>query len=232
MSKRLVFSFLAALALLVAACQRTASTPVPTPEFPAVPTIDAGMQGIQAFATQTAIALTGTPEGGVAQPEAPVIVTLDPNATPVTDPNAAPPAIVTVGETPGVQVLNPTPLPQVTPIPLTGRPSTYTLQKGEFPFCIARRFNVDPDELLALNGLTRAQSYFTPGTVLKIPQTGKPFPGERALLRHPATYTVLSGDTIYSIACKFGDVDPLAIAAQNGLQPPYTLTVGTQLTIP
>lgn len=230
MSKHLVFSFLAALALFVAACQRTASTPVPTPEFPAVPTIDAGMQSIQALATQTAIALAGTPEEGVAQPEAPVIVTLDPNATPITDPNAAPLATVTAVETPDTQ--NPNPLPQVTPLPSTARPSTYTLQKGEFPFCIARRFNVDPDELLALNGLTRAQSYFTPGTVLKIPQTDKPFPGERALLLHPATYTVLSGDTIYSIACKFGDVDPLAIAAQNGLQPPYTLTVGTQLTIP
>lgn len=227
MSKRLVFSFLAALTLLVAACQRTASTPVPTPEFPAVPTIDAGMQGIQAFATQTAVALTGTPEGGLTQPESPVIVTPDPNVTPQQP-------VVVAGETPGAQVTNPspTPLPQVNPVSPSGRPSTYTLQKGEFPFCIARRFDVDPDELLALNGLTRSQSYFTPGTVLKIPQTGKPFPGERALLKHPTTYTVLSGDTIYSLACKFGDVDPLAIAAQNGLQAPYTLTVGTQITIP
>ncbi|PWH12736.1 MAG: hypothetical protein DDG60_11785 [Anaerolineae bacterium] len=227
MSKRLIVYFLVVSALLLAACQRTASTPIPTPEFPSVPTIDPGMQGIQAFATQTAIALTGTPEGGLVQPESPALVTPDPNVT-----QTLQTPIVTVGETPLAPIQNPTSFPQVTPLVATGRPTTYTLQKGEFPFCIARRFDVDPDELLALNGLTRAQSYFTPGTVLKIPQTEKRFPGERALLKHPTTYTVLSGDTIYSIACKYGDVDPLAIAAQNGLQPPYTLTVGTQITIP
>src|SRR5688572_4998394 len=33
------------------------------------------------------------------------------------------------------------------------RPGTYTMQTGEFINCIARRFNVDFYELLALNGL-------------------------------------------------------------------------------
>jgi LysM repeat protein len=52
------------------------------------------------------------------------------------------------------------------------------------------------------------------------------------LKAHPADYTVKAGDTIYSIACDFGDVDPMAIAAANNLQAPYTLKVGDVIRIP
>jgi LysM repeat protein len=72
---------------------------------------------------------------------------------------------------------------------------------------------------------------YPPGTLLRIPQTGS-FPGSRALLSHPATYPVVSGDTIYSVACIYGDVDPLAIASTNSLSSPYTLTPGTTIRIP
>jgi LysM repeat protein len=88
------------------------------------------------------------------------------------------------------------------------------LHSGEFPYCIARRFNVDPGELLRINGLTRYSVYFA-GMNLRIPQTGRTFPGKRALLPHPTTYTVRAGDTIYTIACSFGDVDPNAILQVN-----------------
>ena len=112
-----------------------------------------------------------------------------------------------------------------------GIPSTYTLKEGEFPYCIARRFNVDPGTLLAVNGMTPS-SAVSPGLTLTIPQSAGEFPPPRALRSHPATYTVQAGDTIYSIACLFGDVDPNAIAAANGLSSPYTLTPGTVLNIP
>jgi hypothetical protein len=71
--------------------------------------------------------------------------------------------------------------------------------------------------LLSLSGLTSAQANsLITGTVLTIPQSGA-FPGNRALA-HPATYTVASADeTVYSIACKYGDVDPNAIATANGI---------------
>jgi LysM repeat protein len=85
---------------------------------------------------------------------------------------------------------------------------------------------------LSMNGLTRAQSNaLQPGLVLTIPTAGV-FGSERALLAHPTTYVVQTGDSIYSIACKFGDVDPVNIAAVNGLGAPYTLTVGASLQIP
>ncbi len=55
-------------------------------------------------------------------------------------------------------------------IPTVTRPATYVLQEGEFPYCIARRFNLDPADLISLNGLT-ADELVSPGTTLQIPQS-------------------------------------------------------------
>jgi len=127
----------------------------------------------------------------------------------------------------------PTPAPTNTPviIPTPTRPATYTLQPGEWPLCIARRYNLDINDFFTANGLGM-DSRPAAGTVLKIPQSGTWTSGERALKPHPTTYTVKSGDTIYSIACAFGDVFPEAIAAANNLQSPYTLQPGQVLQIP
>jgi len=125
-------------------------------------------------------------------------------------------------------------LPTVPPQALTpgSLPTTYTLQEGEFPYCIARRFNVNPNELLQLNGLSDGMIY-QPGLQLRIPQSGNPFPGDRALRPHPTTYTVEKANmTLYAVACLFGDVYPEAIAQANGLELSARLTVGQTLNIP
>jgi LysM repeat protein len=111
-------------------------------------------------------------------------------------------------------------------------PDSYTLKSGEFPYCIARRFNIDPIELLSANGLSlNAQVY--PGTTLTIPKNAGEFNlGPRSLRDHPTNYTVLAGDTIYSIACLFGDVDPRAIEDVNGLGAGETLSAGQVIKIP
>jgi LysM repeat protein len=112
-----------------------------------------------------------------------------------------------------------------------GRPASYTLQSGEFPYCLARRFNVNPDDLLSVNGIT-SDALLYPGMKLTIPQTGS-FPGDRATLTHPDTYTVDSSNTtIYAVACAYGDVSPESIASANGLALSSSLTVGQQLKIP
>ena len=116
-------------------------------------------------------------------------------------------------------------------IPTLVRPKTYTIQSGEFPFCIARRFDVPASSLLSLNGLTTSSQVHA-GTVLKIPSSGHWNIGSRVLKAHPVTYTVRGGDTINSIACQFGDVSPEGIIAANSLKSPYTLTSGTSLQIP
>jgi LysM repeat protein len=116
-------------------------------------------------------------------------------------------------------------------IPTLTKPATYTLQKGEWPICIARRFDVDHTELLTDNNLAMNT---TPaeGTVLKIPATGSWSYGDRARFEHPTTYTVKADDTVYTVACYFGDVSPEAIIAANSLTTPYTLTAGQTLKIP
>ncbi len=123
-----------------------------------------------------------------------------------------------------------TPTPTVI-VPTVTRPAEYTLREGEFPFCIARRFNLDPQELLSLNNLG-PNDLLDPGTTMQIPQTGT-WTGEgRVRNPHPTTHTVAAGETIYSIACFYGDVSPEAIIAVNNLEEPYDLTAGQTLNIP
>lgn len=186
------------------------------------------LDDIARFTTETALALTGTPVGVATQTPSTltvgtqdVLVTLTP--TPLVSINPTSTATL------AVSVTQSGPLP--TSVPVGSRPASYTLQKGEFVFCIARRFDVDPEQILSLNGLVDSETVY-PGTVLKIPQSGS-FPDSRALKNHPATYTVTSSDeTIYSIACLFGDVDPAAIAQVNNVSPSAALTSGQQLNIP
>jgi LysM repeat protein len=117
------------------------------------------------------------------------------------------------------------------PTPVVKTPKTYTLRTGEHVYCIGRRFNLDPYSILRVNNL-RANVIIRAGTVLKLPQYGGSFPGNRALTAHPAQYTVKKGDSIFSIACLFGDVTPEAIAVVNQLAAPYTLSIGQILYIP
>ncbi|MCJ7701203.1 MAG: LysM peptidoglycan-binding domain-containing protein, partial [Anaerolineales bacterium] len=64
-------------------------------------------------------------------------------------------------------------------------PDSYTLKSGEFPYCIARRFNISPVDLLSANGLS-LNSQVYPGTKLTIPKNAGTFDqGSRALKSHP-----------------------------------------------
>lgn len=196
------------------------------------------MTDVQNFATGTALAIqNGTPVVGG------LTATPAVNTTPVVggSPTITPTSIIAL---PTNAVITPTATLAVvstnqvastsqvvnTSVPVGSRPATYTLQEGEFVYCLARRFDVDPDQMLTLNGLYEGQTIY-PGTVLKIPQSGN-FPGARALRNHPTTYTASAGETIYGVACEFGDITPDAIATANGLSVGATLTSGQQLSIP
>ena len=241
MSKKFILVLLAVLALTLSACTRAASsapqaTATPKANFPK-PVATTGMNAIEIAGTQTAIATSGLPvptsggaDSGTPAPAANATFTplAGVNQTAVPGVNTPLPS-PTVGV--AVTAAASTPVVIATAAPVSN-PGTYALHQGEFPYCLARRFNVDPDTLLSLNGLSSNQSYYTPGTVITIPQSGGPFPGVRALIPHPAMYSVLSGDTIYSIACKFGDVDPMGIVSANNLSGSYTLTPGTSIQVP
>lgn len=120
------------------------------------------------------------------------------------------------------------------PTPDLHRPETYSLNKGEWPFCIARRYNVNPIDLLSASGLS-LESKPDVGYVLKIPQSGE-WPesrfGHRYIRIHPAVHTVVAGETLNTIACLYGDVDPGEIVEANNLSEPYKISAGMDLQIP
>jgi LysM repeat protein len=221
------------LVIGLAACERPASRPptgeasaTPEGNFPVPGVTDDVMGQLESFATQTAVAMQG---GGASSeaPDAPAAPTPTPGQAAAVTPEATPEPTTA----PQVEATTAAPVAVVVATATPGIPSSYTLQKGEHPYCIARRFDVNPDEMLRISGLGRNDSY-SPGTVLKVPQSGNPFPANRSLRNHPTTYTVSSGETIYSIACLFGDADPNAIAAANGLTSPYKISSGQELKIP
>jgi len=226
----LVISLALAAIFLLAACEKSASQPVlatPTAAGANATAQPLGLQVLNDLGTKTAVYVQTEVALGVFTPAATTDSSL---ATPTPQAALSTPGIATV-----VPLATVTPMTASTPVIVVasatpGRPGSYTLHAGEFPYCIARRFDVNPGDLMNLNGLSSGQ-ILQPGKTLKIPATGS-FPGTRALQVHPATYTVAVNDTFYSIACAFGDVDPSAIAAANGLAITAPLTTGTVLNIP
>ena len=193
------------------------------------------MGDVETFGTGTALALSGTPAGIATQTPGDLVIgtqdlSVTETATPLVALNSTSTLAISgtnVSGTAAITGATSGPLP--TSVPVGVRPAQYTLKPGEFPYCIARRFDVNPDELLRVNNLSSGEIYYANRT-LSIPQSGS-FPGTRALRTHPATYQATAGETIYSIACKFGDVDPGAIASTNNLQG-TTLTASQSLNIP
>ena len=212
------------LAISLSACKLPASQGVATAtsaggSFPVPDSTNQNMGGIDvsAFSTQTAQAVIVPPDINPVTQVAPPAVT------------DTPPAAAPAGATP----VPPTTAPGAAPTYVAAnvsRPEDYVVQEGEWIYCLARRFDVNPYDLIAINGLN-ANGDIYPGLLLDIPQSGS-YTGERTLLNHPTTYTVSAGDTIYTIACEFGDVAPESIAEQNDLSAPYTLNAGQVLTIP
>jgi len=179
---------------------------------------------VRVMATQTALA-KDSEEGDDVEP------TAEPTEADDTSDDAEEPAATATEE----PVVEPTEEPTEEPTPAATAvvvvPGTYTVHYGEHPYCLARRFDIDADELLSANGLVRGDQ-LDPGNVLTIPQGGSPFNGDRVLSIHPTSFTVQYMDTFYSIACYFGDVTPEAIAAENSMTVDEVLVTGSVIQIP
>ncbi len=220
-TKLLIFAMITILAgIMVAGCERpaplpptvaTATSEIPFP-LPNNKTLDTTQLGTMTAVAKTPPVVTAAPTQG--QPNV--------ENTPVPPQPTQPPAPASTNTPrPVIQV------PSATP----GRPSTYTIQAGDTFYCIARRFNLNVGDFLSLNGLSTS-SLAQIGQVVKIPQSGTWNSGDRALKAHPAEYTVVSGDTLNRIACKYGDVDPSAILVANGMSSANDIKVGNTINIP
>lgn len=233
----IVASMLVLVAVVASACDLRYSTPPAVTNTP----IGSGslfntslpqptnMNDVQNFATGTALAIqSGTPVAGAAT--ATPLVGGSPTITPTSIIALPTNAVTTPTATLAVIATNQT---GNTLVPVGSRPATYILQEGEFPYCIARRYDVDPEALLTLSGLSDGVIY-PAGTQLRIPQSGS-FSGDRSWHDHPATFTVGSTydtNTVYGVACYYGDIEPSMIATQNNISVDAVLTAGQILNIP
>ena len=205
-----VFFIMAALV----SCERAASTPEPQDDISSIFTMAETLTAQAPEAGSKDTSDGDSTEAG-ATPTDDQLDPFSPTSTSV-------PLVVTAAPTEG---------PTAAPTAPESVPQTYTLHQKEYPYCIARRFDVDADALLAASGLSGA-SLYEEGLVLTIPAGAAPFAGLRTLIPHPTEYIVQPGDTLYWIACKFGDVFPESIAQANGIGIDAGLTVGQVLQIP
>jgi len=217
----LVFSLVIILALSLSACERSATTPLPedgeSVDFPIPERTTSPMDELNNIATMTAMAASDTTPSDAGD-ATPIVSSPGEKSKPTATkrPSAAKPT-----------AKPPTPTGDVKEY---ANPDTYTLKTGEFVYCIARRFNIAPATLLSANNLG---SIVYPGTVLTIPKNAPVYNlGPRALRTHPTTYVVQAGDSVFSIACLFGDVDPRNIKSVNNLTDNYKLPVGKTIQIP
>jgi LysM repeat protein len=170
--------------------------------------------------TTAAGAASATPLAGPTQTHV-----LTPQAPPTQIPAAGGPTVVRVVETTptlsaGTPI--PTPPPVPTPAPSSGY-FEYTVQGYDTLYSLALRFNTTVKAIVTLNGLPDANQIRV-GQVLLIPGTAAPSGGS-------VEYIVQPGDTLYSIASRYGTTVE-AIRLANGIVNPWFIQVGQKLVIP
>jgi LysM repeat protein len=172
-------------------------------------------------------------EGNIVVVNAPVPTTPPGTPAPTTPPNtpaptmpADTPAPTTPAGTPAPTSASPTQPPAPTPAPSVVQPTTsqcaalYVVRTNDTAFSIARRFGISLDSLAAANSLT-STSKIKIGQLLVLP--GVPGPSS-------ASHVVQSGDTLYSIARRYG-TSVETIAALNQLPHPWHAPLGRTLAL-
>lgn len=210
--KKFVLICLFAAAFGVGACTRSASTPPPLPGTEGAPSSASGQQSTMeavraALLTQTAQASNGEALATPQSTGAPAGEGDEPATPPTSEATEEPTVVVST--------------PRATP---TSGYTEYVVRAGDWVYSIARDFDVHPEDLIAANGLTPPYA-LEPGDVLKIPPPAPP-PPEGSVI-----YRVQAGDTVFSIARRFG-IEPQEIIDANELRAPYRLDVGDRLIIP
>ncbi|WP_066805021.1 LysM peptidoglycan-binding domain-containing protein [Moraxella oblonga] len=106
----------------------------------------------------------------------------------------------------------------------------YVVKAGETLLGVANRHSVPANELAKANNLTR-ESHLREGQVLRIPALGnitKPTVSKKATT---TTYTVVAGDSLTSLARKYG-ISIQEFAKMNNLGVNDNLFIGQKLTVP
>lgn len=99
-------------------------------------------------------------------------------------------------------------------------PVTYTVRPGNTLFGIAQLFGTTAVDIARYNGIVYPYTIY-PGMKLRIPVQD---------IQPPQIYFVRPGDTIYSIAYRYG-IEPESIAAINNIEDINTIYPGQRLIL-
>ena len=115
---------------------------------------------------------------------------------------------------------------------LYGEERVHTVLRGETFYSIARSFGIKAEDLMRYNGISDPSRLQT-GQRLKIPDSVTQVSAAPAQTggTTAASYRVVKGDTLYSIARKFS-VTVAAIQEANSLPSGYVLRIGDSLILP
>jgi LysM repeat protein len=193
---------MAAIVIWIAGCNRPMSTgPIPKPQAVASGTVSPTLEGMPTALVETVTA------GATA-------TVMGATALPVSLPTAT---------------ATPQPPAAATAIPVASGETSYTVKPGDRLFSIGRQFGVNPYAIAQANRIGPPYT-IRPGLVLVIPAGGtvgpSPTPGPA-----PARHTVVAGETVYSIARKYGR-SAAAIINANSLANPNFIFPGQVLNIP
>jgi LysM repeat protein len=174
-------------------------------------------QGISTvFFTDTTLARGDGTEIPATQESAQIIVGAVTQPTPTNTP------------TPTGTFVVPTSTPVIGPTP--GQTIIYVVRSGDTLYSIARRFGVSLQALMQINGITDP-SYIQVGQQLLIPQGLVFTPTPPVPAATPFVYIVQPGDTLYSIARRYGTT-VYTLAVVNHIANPALIFAGQALVIP
>ncbi len=107
--------------------------------------------------------------------------------------------------------------------------STYTVQRGDTLYSIARQFNEDVGELAARNGVTTNYKVVV-GDDFKVKGSSSGAKSSRSSSSAAKYHTVQRGETLYSISRKYGQ-EVAEVARWNGIRSPYNVHLGQRLIV-
>ncbi len=110
--------------------------------------------------------------------------------------------------------------------------TTYTVQFGDTLWRIARRFNLMPEDIAAVNPKIVDMNLIYGGDVLVIPSNAPPVVDPYVGQGGIHTYVIRQGDTLFRIAQRYNTIIAAILALNSQIVDPHWIYAGRVLVIP